>query len=342
MELSEDDLALIHALQIAPRVSWSDAAEVLGSHATTLAARWERLRGSGAAWVTAHLIGEPEQMSLSFLDVDCELDRRAAVIEAVCNIPEIITVDEAARNRDLILTAITPSLAVLSQQVIPLLAAVPGLSRYQVSLCTALHLGGHSWRLNVLTRAQQLRLRQLHRPEAGPAVAPPSNYPQIVPVLMRDGRATSAEVAREIAGNAATVRRQLNRLLASNLLSFRCEIAQGCSGYPVSCQWFAKVPAGRHRAVAEVLRGFRNARLIASTTGSTNFIVMLWLHSVADVMSAELAMAERVPELELVESAVILNSPKRVGWRLAADGTATGVVVLPGGPAGLSGLESSA
>ena len=39
LELSEEDLALIHALQIAPRVSWADAAEILGVHATTLAAR---------------------------------------------------------------------------------------------------------------------------------------------------------------------------------------------------------------------------------------------------------------------------------------------------------------
>ncbi len=57
VELSEEDLALIHALQIAPRLSWADAAEILGVHATTLAARWERLRSGGAAWITAHLIG---------------------------------------------------------------------------------------------------------------------------------------------------------------------------------------------------------------------------------------------------------------------------------------------
>ena len=49
MELTEEDLALINALQIAPRLSWADAAEVLGVHATRLAARWERLRSAGAS-----------------------------------------------------------------------------------------------------------------------------------------------------------------------------------------------------------------------------------------------------------------------------------------------------
>ncbi|MFI5084537.1 MAG: AsnC family protein, partial [Actinomycetales bacterium] len=69
MELSEDDLALINALQIAPRMSWADAADVLGVHATSLAARWARLRKQGVAWVTGHLIGDPHEMSLAFIDV---------------------------------------------------------------------------------------------------------------------------------------------------------------------------------------------------------------------------------------------------------------------------------
>lgn len=339
MELSEEDLALVHALQIAPRVSWTDAAAVLGVHATTLAARWDRLRFSGAAWVTAHLVGEPDKMSLSFMDVQCDLVRRPDVIEAVCAIPEVMTVEEAARNRDLMLTLITPTLADLSRDVIPKLAAIPGLNRYQTSLCTQLHLGGHGWRLNVLTKSQQQAFTALAHRDPIPAGPLPRSTSEMLRVLMRDGRATAVDVANAVGGHPATIRRQLNRLLDSRLLSFRCEVAQSFSGYPVSCQWFARVPAGRHEQVAQELRSFRNVRLIASTTGSTNFIVMMWLRSVADVMTAELALAERVPELELVESAVILNSSKRVGWRLNPDGSTTGVVILPAGPTEPAGLD---
>ncbi|MCZ2401847.1 Lrp/AsnC family transcriptional regulator [Paenarthrobacter sp. Z7-10] len=336
MQLSEDDLALINALQIAPRVSWTDAADILGVHATTLASRWERLRSSGAAWITAHLIGEPDKMSLSFLDVQCDLNRRSPVIDAACAIPEIVTVDEAARNRDLILTVITPTLAELSQQVIPALAAIPGLNRYQVSLCTRLHLGGDNWRLNILTRAQQQQFGQRKRTEAAGRDPFPAVSPDMIRMLMRDGRTTAAQMSRELGGHPATVRRQLDRLLASHLLTFRCELAQAYSGFPVTCHWFGRVPADRHDEVARALGSFRNVRLIASTTGSTNFMVGMWLRSVADVISAELAMAERVPELHLVESAVILNSPKRVGWLLEPNGKATGVVVLPTGPSDLA------
>ena len=52
--------ALINALQIAPRISWSDAAGILGVHATTLAARWERLKASGRGLEHGPPDGRPE------------------------------------------------------------------------------------------------------------------------------------------------------------------------------------------------------------------------------------------------------------------------------------------
>ena len=98
MDVTEEDLALINALQIAPRLSWADAAEVLGVHATTLAARWERLTAAGAAWVTAHPMGDPQKMCLAFVDVECELHRRAAVTHALAAVPEIVTGRRRART----------------------------------------------------------------------------------------------------------------------------------------------------------------------------------------------------------------------------------------------------
>ena len=139
MELSEDDLALINVLQIAPRLSWADAAQVLGVHATTLAARWERLLGSGVSWITAHLIGDPQQMCLAFVAVDCEMHRREEVTARLAEMPEIVTVEEAASNRDLMLTVITPSLDEFSMKVMSRLKEIDGLLKYQTALCTRLH-----------------------------------------------------------------------------------------------------------------------------------------------------------------------------------------------------------
>ena len=133
-------------------------------------------------------------------------------------------------------------------------------------------------------------------------------------------------MARALGRTPATVQRQLNRVLASNVLSFRCEIAQNLSGYPVTCQWFVKVPPGAHEAAAATLRRLRNVRFSASTTGQSNFTVIMWLHSVADVMDVELTLQQNIPGIELMESVVMLACAKRVGWMLNPDTTAASVV----------------
>jgi DNA-binding Lrp family transcriptional regulator len=336
MELSEEDLGLIHALQIAPRLSWQDAAGVLGVHATTLAARWDRLRSAGAAWVTAHLMGDPRQMCLALVDIDCEMQRRAGVTAALAALPAVVTVEEAASNRDLMLTVITASLEEFSAGVVARFKDIDGLLKYQTALCTRLHSGGGAWRLNVLDRSQQAALRALAGPEAAGALPArplgpplPDSHLALLPFLSRDGRATAAQIARALGRHPATVQRQLNRVLASGMLSFRCEIAQKYSGFPVTCQWFANVPAGRHEAAAAALRGLRNVRLSASTTGRTNFVIIMWLHSLSEVMNAELVLRQRVPGIELAESVVMLSTVKRVGWMLNQDSTASGAVVVP-------------
>jgi len=336
VELSEEDLALIQVLQTSPRLGWADAAKVLGVHATTLAARWERLKSGGAAWVTAHLAGDPQQMLLAFVAVDCDMNLRDSVTAQLAAIPEIITVEEAASNRDLMLTVITRSLEEFSTKVIAQLKTIEGLTKYQTALCTRLHTSADEWRLNILSRAQLATLRTLGQPgtsDGKQAVAGqlPESHLDLLPFLARDGRATAAEIARDLGRHPATVQRQLNRVLASGILLFRCEIAQGYSSYPVTCQWFANVPAGRHEEAAAAIRTISNVRLSASTTGPTNFVIIMWLQSLADVMTAELALQQKVPGMELVESVVMLRTVKRVGWMLNGDTTASGAVVVQAG-----------
>jgi DNA-binding Lrp family transcriptional regulator len=336
VELSEEDLALIQVLQTSPRLGWADAAKVLGVHATTLAARWERLKSGGAAWVTAHLAGDPQQMLLAFVAVDCDMNLRDRVTAQLAAIPEIITVEEAASNRDLMLTVITRSLEEFSSKVIAQLKTIEGLTKYQTALCTRLHTSADEWRLNILSRAQLATLRTLGQPgtsDGKQAVAGqlPESHLDLLPFLARDGRATAAEIARDLGRHPATVQRQLNRVLASGILLFRCEIAQGYSSYPVTCQWFANVPAGRHEEAAAAIRTISNVRLSASTTGPTNFVIIMWLQSLADVMTAELALQQKVPGMELVESVVMLRTVKRVGWMLNEDTTASGAVVVQAG-----------
>ncbi|UCR88890.1 Lrp/AsnC family transcriptional regulator [Mycetocola spongiae] len=333
MRLREEDLTLIHALQLAPRATWAQLADVLGTHPTTLAGRWERLRESGLAWVTGNLVGTSMETSLSFVELECSLDQKRVILERVCAIPEVASVEESARNRDLMLTVIAPSLAELGRDVMPMITQIPGITKYQVSVCTALHAGGQTWHLNTLDRAQEVALRALN-PAPEPHRDPlPASHWRVVHELVRDGRASAAQIARAIGVHPTTASRQLNRVLRSNVLTFRCEIAQSESGFPVSIQWFGRLPAGEHAAAAQALRRHPNVRFCASTTGTTNFTIVMWLRSVSDVLTGELSILKLAPEIELVESTLTLRFVKRIGWMLDEDGAAVGEPTLPRLPA---------
>lgn len=325
--LSEADLELINALQIAPRVTWQDAGKILGTRPATLATRWERIRSEGLAWIVAYELGDPTEMNLAFVDVDCAPGQVFAVAEELNAIPEVQTVELPSGHHDCVLTVFSATAVDYAGRVAPAILAIPGVERIQTSLGTRLHQAGHAWRISALDPRKAAAFAALnvqHRPEG---TIPPACR-DLLPLLARDGRATSAQMAKELGRTPSTVQRQLARVLASGLVSFRCDVAQRAVGFPVTCTWYARVPPGQHAAAATAVRSLRTVRLAASITGQANFIVTMWLRSVAEVMNAELALQEKVPGIELLESLVILRMTKRMGVLIGADSRARGRVEL--------------
>ncbi|MDQ4488956.1 Lrp/AsnC family transcriptional regulator [Sinomonas sp. ASV486] len=334
--LSEEDLELINALQIAPRVTWQDAGAILGVRPATLAARWERLESQGLAWITSYGVGDPTEMTLAFVDVDCSPGTVMSVADALNAIPEVQTVELPAGHHDAMLTVFTRSLYDYANVVAPAILAIPGVERIHAALGSTLHQAGHSWRIPALDAKKSAAFAQLaERPRSSGPLTPACH--DLLPLLARDGRASSAQMAKELGRNPSTVQRQLAKVLGSGLVAFRCDVAQLAVGFPATCTWYAKVPSGQHTAAAAAIRSIRSVRLSASITGRANFIVTMWLRSVAEVAAAEMAMAEKVPGIEFLESIVVLRVTKRMGVLVGPDSRARGRVDLAPAaiPAGL-------
>lgn len=328
--IDERDLELLHALQIEPRVSWSDAARILGSSRATLVERWNRLRSAGLAWVTAHPGGSYRNVTLALVEVDCLPGARAQVVEAVCRDPRAVTVEESTRGRDLLLTVITADLPSLTTFLLEDLEALPGVARQRSYLATTVHRHGSHWRLDALAPAQQVGLQRTSRvAPAAEALTPPRHAWPLIEALARDGRATAAELAHATGRNASTVRRQLDRLLRSDLLSFRCELAAEISGWSVSSTWTARVEPADHERTIRALAALPELRMCLSTTGDTNIAMTIWTHSLADMRRIERLLGQHLPWLQLRDNAVNLRTPKRMGWLLDPAGRATGTVIPP-------------
>lgn len=330
MELPVEDLELVHALQIAPRATWSQLGAALGRHPTTLAARWDRLRADGRTWVTAHLGTSGTEGCATFIGLECRPGRRGEVLERLCAVPEIGTVEESARAWDVRLTVLTRSWQQMTRDVVPLVRADPAILRAQVTVVTRLYVTGGNWRLDVLTPEQQRRVAAL-RPEAlrPPGTTPP-RFEEMMAVLQRDGRATAAEIAKATGTHPTTAARHLRQAIETGLVALRCELAQEHSGYPVSCQWYVRVPPAQLEAAVRYLRSYRTLRLCASTTGDTNLTFLLWLRTPGDILDVEAGLQSAAPGVQVVESDVGVRTHKRMGWMLREDSTANGEVVVRG------------
>ncbi len=330
---SEQDFRLLHALQIAPRISWAAAARVLGGTPETLAERWHRLRGEGLAWVTVHPEGLAPMVT-AMVEVDCEPGRRGNAARILCADSRVVTVEEVARGCDLLLTVMVADFGALTTFLLEDLGRVEGVTRHRSHLATVVRRHGANWRIRALERNEQAALDEAthrdHVPSSqrNPKPLPAQHWP-LVELLTMDGRASAADLARATGRKPATVRRQVCALAASSQVAFRCEIAQEQSHWPIVCNWRARVPTAEHEMTTQALGTLPELRLCLSTTGETNLFFTVWARSLPDLLRIEHLLGEHLPRLELWDSSITLRVLKRMGWLLLPDGRCTGEVVVP-------------
>jgi DNA-binding Lrp family transcriptional regulator len=221
----------------------------------------------------------------------------------------------------------TPSLPALSRFVLDDLSRVPGVRRTRTHLTSAIHSQARDWRLNALDRHQRAAFERHAAGSTQRGAGPPADAWPLIEALTRDGRATAADLARVTGRNPATMRRQLPRLIASGLLAFRCEVAQVASQWPITCTFVARVPVAEHRRTAAALATLAELRLCVSATGGSNFLFTVWVRSLQRLLELEQLLAEKLPWMGVVESAVTLRTRKRMGWMLDDDSRATGEVI---------------
>ena len=235
--LSEDELSLIHALQIRPRAAWTELAPVLGVAPATLAHRWETLREHGLAWITAY----PVQKSgtgavVAIVELTCDPDGVGQLVQTMTADPRIASIEYAARGRDLILTVQTGSLDELSDLVLGELPSHRSVRVAQTHACSALHAEGSRWRLDSLSPSQSNALIRLgpRVPASAAAAVPNEVANELIGELARNGRATAQEIATRTGRPASSIRRQLAAVLRSDHVVLRCDVAQSATRWPVT------------------------------------------------------------------------------------------------------------
>lgn len=323
--IDELDLALLNALQIAPRAPWAQLAGPLGVDPATLSRRWSRLTESGLAWVTCHR--NPYRVAygaVAFMEVDCPPARRPELAATFAAHPHAASVEMTVGSCDLVVTIATETLDRMAAYV-NALADLPGITASRVHLAQRTYSEGSRWRLDSLNREQEDALKSSRTGDLPSQINP--NERRLMLLLAQDGRRSYTQLAADLDCSEPTVRRMMTGLLNGKAV-LRCEAAHLSTGWQGnSSLWITVPPADLDTAAAEIARQ-RETRLTAAITSDANLLTVAWLHNIRDLSTYEASFAARYPDARVVRRATTLTWVKRMGRLLDAHGRSVGHVPM--------------
>ncbi|SHN47269.1 Lrp/AsnC family transcriptional regulator [Cryptosporangium aurantiacum] len=315
------DLQLVTALQTAPRADWRRIGRAIGVDASTAARRWDRLVGSGRAWLSCYpltLAAGPPVVAV--IELDCAPGQIPSVVAELADDPHLITMEQVTGGRDLLLTAVFGDLATLARYAGFRLGTLPGIAATRTQVATAVHVEGSRWRLERLDTSGREALARPSGSADAPRIGLAAEDEDLVRELQRDFRQPVTRLAERTGLSPSTVRRRIARLEAGGTLVYRCEVARSLSGWPVGVTLWAVAPPGEVADVAAQLAGARETRLCASLSGAANLMVTIWLRSIGDLPAFEARLGRQFPRLVVTDRAVTLWPVKLGGHVLDAAG----------------------
>jgi DNA-binding Lrp family transcriptional regulator len=333
--LNFDDRVLIDALQIAPRASWSTIGNVLGISAVTAAKRWARLSETGMAWCTAAPgMALRNEQCLAYVEITCHPKDRFAVAEAIAKHSLAVTVELTTGSADILVTVAAADLSTMSHYLLEHLDQVPNVLSSRARIATRIYGEGSAWRVRELapdavSALEQVRVRQASDDAAvdGP-LQMSASVKAMLTHLALDGRASFTELAERCGTSPTTARRHISRLLNSGVVILRTDVNSRAIGWPVQVYLWANAPVDSLPETARVLSRFRQARLTATVTAGPSLALCSWLQTVEEVHRLELAIAAKLPQVEVIDRLIVLRAVKRMGRLLNEAGEAVGVVPI--------------
>ncbi|MGW7546026.1 Lrp/AsnC family transcriptional regulator [Streptomyces sp. NPDC054770] len=328
--LTEDELALINALQLSPRASWTELGRALGVDPVTVARRFHRLSAQGTAWVSFSpgplLL---EQICVAYVVIDCAPGTTARVAGALSAHPHMVTIERTASGHDILATVATRDLPALSRYTLDLLPHLPGITVVRSRIVTHMFTEGGRWRIAALAPAQRARLTAPPPARTGGTAAhrQPTSFDRALATrLAHDGRAPYQTLARDLGVSLSTAKRRVEALTRQGLLRFRCDFARSLGGWPVAVTFWARVPAADLPEIGHALIRLPETRNCAAISGPQNLILQAGLHSVSDILRLETHLATTHPTLDIADRVITLRQDKLLGRLLDAHGRSVGVV----------------
>ncbi|MBA4607263.1 Lrp/AsnC family transcriptional regulator [Aeromicrobium sp. Marseille-Q0843] len=317
-ELPEIDLALVHALQVAPRAPWSAIGRTIGVDPATAARRWDRLVAERLAWFVVR--PSAEQLAADRDAVVLKLKVRPGsevrVAERIAAEEEVYAVDLLAGEDDIAVVLVGRGLGAMRERVDTLVGSDPDVFMTRVFFIATVHREDAQWRLGALDADQELAL---DRRSDGPVSAPDDDVlQQLTEALVEEPRMSVADIARRLDRPEPTARRLLDRALRSRAIRLGCDVVASAGGAGRAVM--LEVRADDPRAVGPVMSEFPCVVRCAAVVAPGNLALVARFGALGDLVDFEAAAAAQVPGWQVLDRATIVRSVKRQGRVLDDDG----------------------
>ncbi|MFI9627462.1 Lrp/AsnC family transcriptional regulator [Streptomyces sp. NPDC052042] len=321
--LDEIELALVDALQISPRASWTKLGDVLGLSPITLARRWQRLVDGGAAWVTIAISDARSRGAM--VEFTCAPGTEMAVATQLARMPYVSTVGITSGDYHVFANIVAPTLAGTTNVLLNGLPLSPHVLRMRSHVFGSL-FGGMVWRLGVMNSSQTEQIREAIGP-------PPQEIRPFGPLdralflaLGRDGRRTYTDLAEELDTTPKAVQRRLDRLHRNGDIAFRCDVARELAGWHTMALLWLTVPDTDLRAVGHRVASWPETRMCAAVASPTNLALIVNLRSFEHLEDVLIRIATKFPGVSVTERRLVLRQVKIYGRLVDESGRSTGVI----------------
>ncbi|MFD9357180.1 Lrp/AsnC family transcriptional regulator [Streptomyces sp. NPDC060031] len=323
VEMDTLDQALIQALMIDGRASFSRLSEVLEVSDQTVVRRYRRLRGSGLARVVGLPMGRRVGLFESWLRVQCAPDAAPAVAEALARRPDIAWVNLCSGGTDI--HCMTKARTREDRDAL-LLDKLPRTRRVTgVTAHTLLRMfsgGPERWiGLDVLSPGQVAALEPPRPPAPGtrPRYGLDDTELALLAVLGQDGRAGYPELARATGLSESTARRRLERLREQGAMYFDVEIVPRTLGYEAETTLMLTVDPASLAEAGAALGSHPEVPFAAAVTGAANLLAVVICRDTDALYTYLTQRIGAVPGIRQMEVIPTLKNIKRAGM-LVEDG----------------------
>ncbi|RSN24733.1 AsnC family transcriptional regulator [Amycolatopsis sp. WAC 01416] len=322
--LTEPDLDLIAALQVAPRASVAALAEALDVSASTVGRRLTRLeeqrilRVIGQVEWRARARGNPRHVW-----VTTEPGASGSAAKALARFPEVQLAAETAGRSDVYLAVHVPDRAQARELLAERIPGVAGVAGTHSELVLRALTRADSWRLHRLSEEQQEILAREQvvpgTPDGFDADEVGPDERRLIGLLAGNGRITAAEAGRILDLSQSTAYRLIQSTLRRGIVRPRVEVEPAQLGYELEAVIALTITPGAIQAVAAELARHPSARYVSIVAGTASVIhqgVFRNEDEMADFLTRDLAP---LPGITALQVSVVLRMLRRY-WLYREDG----------------------